>query len=235
MKTGKWYYRNMKEYGIELVRGHILMVDDRGSKVLVDTGSPLSFHSDGVVAIDGETAKVPTDLMVADSDYVTRNVGTKVDGLVGMDLLAEKGVLIDVPGGRLVFGQPTQGMTKVPSRYLRVPILGGGYMSVEMEIRGKRVKVIVDTGAPVSYVAPSLTEGLAAKETVKDFNPGAGEFETPVFEFPAAFAGQAFEMRAGHLPKRLQLEIGLLGMDGVVGMELLRRQPMLLAEGSVWI
>ena len=42
-------------------------------------------------------------------------------------------------------------------------------------------------------------------------------------------------MRAGHLPKRLQLEIGLLGMDGVVGLELLRRQPMLLAEGSVWI
>ena len=225
----------MKEYKIELVRGHILMVDDRGSKVLVDTGSPLSFHSDGVVAIDGETMSVPTTLLVADSDYVTKNVGTKVDGLVGMDILARKGVLVDVPGGRLVFGQPTQGMRRVPSRFIRVPILNVGYMCVDMDIRGKTVKVIVDTGAPVSYVDPSLTGGLAAKEMIKDFNPAVGEFETPIFEFPAAFAGQEFEMRAGHLPKRMQLEIGLLGMSGVVGMELFKRQPVLLAEGSVWI
>ena len=34
-------------FKIEIVRGHILVNDDRGSKVLIDTGSPLSFHSDG--------------------------------------------------------------------------------------------------------------------------------------------------------------------------------------------
>ena len=225
----------MKEYKIELVSGHILIVDDRGSKVLVDTGSPLSFHSDGVVAIDGETVKVPTTLLVADSDYVTKHVGTKVDGLVGMNILERKRVLIYVPGGRVVVGHPTDGMRRVPSRCMRIPIVGGGYMCVDMDLNGKQVEVIVDTGAPVSYVAPSLTEGLAAKETVTDFNPSVGEFETPIFEFPATFAGQTFEMRAGHLPKVMQMEIGLLGIDGVVGMELLKRQPLLLAEGSVWI
>ena len=225
----------MKEYKIELVSGHILIVDDRGSKVLVDTGCPLSFHSDGVIAIDGKTVKVPTTLVVADSDYVTKHVGTKVEGLVGMNILDRKGVLIDVPGGRMVVGHPTDGMTRVPSRCMRIPIVGEGYMCVDMDINGKQVEVIVDTGAPVSYVTPSLTEGLAAKETVKDFNPIVGEFETPIFEFPAAFAEQTFEMRAGHLPKVMQMEIGLLGIDGVVGMELLKRQPLLLAEGSVWI
>ena len=220
----------MKEYKIELVGKHILIVDDRGSKVLIDTGSPLSFHSDGVVAIDGETVKVPTTLLVADSDYVTEHVGTKVEGLVGMNVLGRKGVLIDVPGGRVVVGHTTEGMTRVPSRSLM-----GGYMCVDMDLNGKQVEVIVDTGAPVSYVAPTLTRGLVAKETVKDFSPLVGEFETPIFEFPAAFAGHAFEMRAGHLPKIMQLEIGLLGINGVVGMELLQRQPLLLAEGSVWI
>ena len=220
----------MKEYKIELVGKHILIVDDRGSKVLIDTGSPLSFHSDGVVAIDGETVKVPTTLLVADSDYVTEHVGTKVEGLVGMNVLGRKGVLIDVPGGRVVVGQTAKGMTRVSSRSLM-----GGYMCVDMDLNGKQAEVIVDTGAPVSYVAPALTKGLVAKETVKDFYPLIGEFETPVFEFPAAFAGHAFEMRAGHLPKIMQLEIGLLGINGVVGMELLKRQPLLLAEGSVWI
>ena len=225
----------MKEYKIELVRGHVLMVDDRGSKVLIDTGSPLSFNADGVIAIDGETVTVPTTLVVADSDYVTKNVGTKVDGLVGMNILERKGVLVDVPGGRVVFGHPTQGMTKVPTRYIKMPIVGGGYMCVDMDIRGKQVKAIVDTGAPVAYVSPTLTEGLTAKETVKDFNPSVGEFETPLYEFTAAFGGQEFEMRAGHLPKLMQMEIGLLGIDAVVGMELLKWQPMLWAEGSIWI
>lgn len=225
----------MKEYGIELMRGHVLIVDDRGSKVLIDTGSPLSFHAGGVIELDGETVKVPTTLLVADSAYVTENVGTKVDGLVGMDILERKGVLVDVPGRRVVVGQPTEGMTRVPSRFLRMPLLGGGYMSIEMDIRGQRVKVILDTGAPVSYVNPSLTEGLTAVETVTDFTPGVGTFETQVFEFPAAFEGQAFEMRAGHLPGSKQWEVDLLGMQGVVGMELLKRRPILIAEGSVWI
>ena len=64
----------MKEYRIEQVRGHILIVDDLGSKVLVDTGSPLSFHADGVMEIDGENFRVPTSLPEADSAYVTENV-----------------------------------------------------------------------------------------------------------------------------------------------------------------
>lgn len=225
----------MKEYRIEQVHGHILIVDDFGSKVLVDTGSPLSFHADGVMQIDGETLRVPASLPEADSAYVTENVGTKVDGLVGMNFIGRKGLLIDVPGGRLVFGQPADGMTRVPSRYLKLPVFGGGYMSVEMEMRGRMVKVLVDTGAPVSYVDPSLTEGLTAVETVTDFNPVVGRFETPLFEFPAAFAGQAFEMKAGHLPMLLKLQVDMLGAQGVVGMELLKRQPMLFAEDGVWI
>ena len=70
-----------------------------------------------------------------------------------------------------------------------------------------------------------------------DFNtsvPG-GTFETPIFEFPASFAGQRFEMRAGHLPTLMQTMISFLGVDGVVGMELLKRQPLLFADGGVWV
>ena len=79
------------EYKIEIVCGHILANDDRGSKVLIDTGSPLSFHSDGVIALGGETFNVPTSLMGTGSDYVTENVGTDVNGLVGMDIRGRKG------------------------------------------------------------------------------------------------------------------------------------------------
>ena len=51
------------EYAIETVRGHILINDDRGSRVLVDTGSPLSFHAGGVIALGGSSFTVPASLM----------------------------------------------------------------------------------------------------------------------------------------------------------------------------
>ena len=188
----------MTEYRIELVRGHIIVNDDRGSRVLIDTGSPLSFHSEGLIALGGESFEVPSSLMGTDSDYVSDNVGVRVDGLVGMDILGD-GVLIDVPRGRIVLGHPTDGMTRVPSKGMF------GYMAAEMDIRGRRATILIDTGAPTSYVSPSLTEGLSAVDNVTDFNPmvPGGTFETPIFEFPVLFAGQESVIRAGHLPQWL--------------------------------
>jgi hypothetical protein len=112
-----------------------------------------------------------------------------------------------------------------------------GYMSLEMEIRGLVASVIIDTGAPTSYVSESLTEGLPSVGTVEDFNPfvPGDVFETPLFEFPASFAGLSFTMRAGHLPQMMGSVLGLLGVDGVIGMELLRKRPLLIAEGGVWV
>ena len=220
----------MTEYRIELVRGHIIVNDDRGSRVLIDTGSPLSFHSEGLIALGGESFEVPSSLMGTDSDYVSDNVGVRVDGLVGMDILGD-GVLIDVPRGRIVLGHPTDGMTRVPSKGMF------GYMAAEMDIRGRRATILIDTGAPTSYVSPSLTEGLSAVDNVTDFNPmvPGGTFETPIFEFPVLFAGQESVIRAGHLPSLMRATLRLLGVDGVIGMELLKLQALLLADGGVWV
>lgn len=222
---------NRTEYPIRIVRGHILMRDGRDTTLLIDTGSPLSFHRDGLTSLGGESFEVPTTLMGVDSAYITDKVGETVDGLVGMDIIGRVGLLVDVPGSRVVFGCPTDGMARVPSR------LGMGYMSLEMEIRGGVASVIIDTGAPTSYVSESLTEGLPSVGTVEDFNPfvPGDVFETPIFEFPASFAGVPFTMRAGHLPRMMGSMLGLLGVDGVVGMELLRQRPLLIAEGGVWV
>ena len=222
---------NRKEYPIRIARGHILLTDDRGTVLLVDTGSPLSFHSDGILSVGDESFGVPTSLMGVDSAYITDKVGGPVDGLVGMDIIGRGGLLVDVPGGRVVFGCPPEGMVRVPSR------LGMGYMSLEMEVRGRTAKVIIDTGAPTSYVSESLTAGLLPVGTVEDFNPfvPGDVFETPLFEFPASIAGLPFTMSAGHLPQVMGSMLGLLGVDGVVGMELLRLRPLLIADGGVWV
>ena len=104
-----------------------------------------------------------------------------------------------------------------------------------MAVAGRSAKVILDTGAPVSYVSPSFTEGMKPVGCVTDFNPmvPGNTFETPVFEFPASFAGRDFQMRAGHLPLSIRLMLSMIGADGVVGMDIFGRMPVVIADGEV--
>ena len=221
---------NTTVYNITLALDHIL-IDTVDGILLVDTGSPMSFHENGLIRLGGEEFPVPTSLMGVDSSYIAEKVGVHVSGLLGMDIISRTGMKIDIPGRQITLSPSTDGMNRVPSR------TGMGYMSIEMFVAGKPANVILDTGAPTSYVARMYTEGLTPIGQVTDFNPlvPGDTFETPVFEFPASFAGNEFTMKAGHLPGSLQMMLSVLGVDGVVGMELLKRFPVAIADGSVWV
>lgn len=220
----------MTEYDIRLSLGHVL-IDSGSGWLLVDTGSPLSFHEDGRIILCGESFSVPTSLLSTDADYVSDKVKERVSGLVGMDILSRFGVKFDIPAGKLTFGCTTDGMTQVPSS------LGLGYVFVEMTVNGRPAKIILDSGAPTSYVSPSFTEGLTPVDRVTDFNPmvPGDAFETDIFEFPATFAGREFTMRAGHLPGMMGTMLEILGVKGVFGMEILGRFPVVIANGGVWV
>lgn len=218
------------EFDLRMSRGHVLF-DSGAGLLLVDTGSPWSFHESGRIRLCGEEFPVPTSLPGADSAYVSENVGEPVSGLVGMDIIGRLGLKIDVPGGRLTFSPSTEGMTPIPSG------TSFGYVYMEMSLAGRPVRALFDTGAPTSYVSPSFTEGLAPVDRVTDFNPmvSGNTFETPIFELPAAFAGQAFTLRAGHLPDGIQMMVSVLGAKAVVGLEILSRFPVAVVGGRVWV
>lgn len=217
------------EYDIRLSRGHVL-IDGGEGLLLVDTGSPMSFHELGRIRLCGEERRVPRSLPGAGPDYVSGKVGERVAGLVGMDILGPLGVRVDVPGGKLTFHPSTEGAAPVPSG-----VSGMGYVFADMTVAGRTARVILDTGAPVSYVSPSFTEGLEPVDRVTDFNPmvPGDTFETDIFELPATFAGRDFRMRAGHLPGLFTGMLSMLGVDGVVGMEIFGRAPVVIAGGEV--
>ena len=220
---------NTNEYDIRLSRGHVL-IDGGEGLLLVDTGSPMSFHELGRIRLCGGEYRVPTSLPGAGADYISDKVGERVAGLVGMDILAPLGVRVDVPGGKLTFRPFEEGTAPVPSG-----VSGLGYVFADMTVAGRPARVILDTGAPVSYISPSFTEGLTPVDRVTDFNPmvPGDTFETGIFEFPASFAGRDFQMRAGHLPGLFTGMLSMLGVDGVVGMEIFGRMPVVIADGEV--
>ena len=224
----------MTEYNIRLIKDHILLVNGAES-LLVDTGSPLSCHEAGRIDLAGGHFSVPASIPVYNigADYLSEKIGEHVSGLVGMDIIRRFSVKIDVPGGKMTFGCSTDGMHRLPSS---IGLMG--YVWVDMTVNGRPARIVLDTGAPVSYVSPSFTEGLEAVGSATDFHPtlfgGSDSFETPIFEFPASFAGCDFTMRAGHLPAKEQLELSLLRASGVVGLELFSRFPIAIADGAVW-
>ena len=222
---------NTNEYDIRLSRGHVL-IDGGEGLLLVDTGSPMSFHELGRIRLCGGEYHVPASLPGADADYVSDKVGERVAGLVGMDILGPLGARIDIPGGKLTLQPSTEGTAPVPSG-----VSGLGYVFADMTVAGRPARVILDTGAPVSYISPSFTEGLVPVDHVTDFNPmvPGDTFETPVFEIPSSFAGRDFQMRAGHLPGFFTGMLSMLGVDGVVGMEIFGRMPVVIADGEVRI
>ena len=107
------------EYNIILSRDHVLIESVDGI-ILVDTGSPMSFHENGLIYLGGEEFPVPDSLMGVDSSYIAEKVGVNVSGLLGMDIISRLGMKIDIPGGKLSFNPPTKGMTRLPSRMGRV-------------------------------------------------------------------------------------------------------------------
>ena len=220
----------MNEYEIKISRNHILINDGNGW-LLVDTGCPSSFHESGSICLCGKSFTVSTSVMGVDADYVSGKVGERVCGLLGLNILSRFAVKFDLPAGKLTFGCSTDGLTRIPSGTKRE------YKYVEMTINGHLAHMLLDSGAQISYVSPFFTEGLQPVDIMIDFSPLLSEdtFKTPIFEFPATFAGNDFMMQAGHLPVELERQVAGLGFDGAVGFEVLSRFPLVIADGCVWV
>lgn len=220
----------MKNYDIILQNGHVLIEAEVGGTLLIDTGSPMSFHRTGSFVIDGETFNVPMSLMVVDADYVSEKTGARVDGLVGMDVIGRLGMAVDIPSGKITFGASTDGWRRVPSSYTF------GVVRMDVNVGGRSASVALDTGAPTSYIGRSYADSYEFVGTVTDFSPfsGVDSFEAAVYEVPLTVGGEQFTMRLGVPPARVGAMMAACSLDGAIGMELLGRKAVLIADGGVW-
>ena len=219
----------MKQYDIILQKGHIL-VAEAGGKLLIDTGSPLSFHSAGRFTLCDQTFNVPASLMNVNADYISDKVGTRVEGLIGMDIIGRLGMAVDIPAGTVTFGCGTQGWRRIPSATF-------GVASMDITVAGRPARVALDTGAPISYIGRAYAEGYEAVDTATDFSPlsAADSFEVPVYEIPVCVGGLEMTMRLGTPPADVGAMIAACGLDGAIGLEFLSGNPVLIADGGVWV
>ena len=189
---------------LEIVRDHLIADWPGIGRVVIDTGSP--------VTVPGAGDLVPGGLNIARLGSL---IGTRLDGLVGMDTLGAQPFVVDWSASRLVLGTAdgVAGGRVVPLE------LRQGLPVVPMTIGGAERPVILDTGATVSYFVRGLVDMANPTGVFHDFVREADfvEFDTPLAAVDVTLGSLPFRLAAGIPPAHLDMCLRAIGVAGVVG------------------
>jgi Ca-activated chloride channel homolog len=206
------------DYTLRLVNGHPVFQLD-GQETLLDSGSPFSLGLTSDLYFMNIVHPLSQEFMGVDLETIGRLIGTRLDLILGADILLKYRVLLDLPNGLIQFSQPDG-----PGRGSRVPLrMMAGVPILTCVVNGNEIQVAFDTGSRLCYVNRNMTEGLASVGLEQDFYPGMGEFETKVYEVPFEIGGMELSLRCGVLPAMLETALGLTGAKGILGVELLQK------------
>jgi len=205
------------EYQLEMFGGHLLIRHERQA-LLLATGSPVSVGPGTQCRFLGRVFPVQLLYNGLTTEQLSELVGTRIDVLLGADVLTEFAVTIDAETNRVVFGDD-RGLR----RGLAVPLETiGGIPVVDVGLAGRVLRTLFHTGATVSCLPGVDTRPYPVVGVARDFYPGLGEFATELRRVPLTFGDQAVGLICGMLPPILARSMLLAGVHGIVGTNLLQ-------------
>jgi Ca-activated chloride channel family protein len=222
--TNKRGLNLIRDFKLQMVNGH-LVTQIEGSSVLIDTGIPISLGEISQWHFLNEVHTLSPEYMGVTLDYISKMVGTRVDILLGADILKQLYVLIDLKENRITCSKQTflKAENKIPMiNFMGVPI-------AKLLVGENESEVFIDTGAKLSYVSHTIAAGYTPIGKEKDFYPGLGEFETEIFRIPFQIGRIKFDLRCGILPGLLEKAVLVTGKSGIVGSELYQKFQVELA------
>ena len=223
--------RNLvRDYYLEAVNGYLIArIDDKA--VLIDTGAPVSVGHGEQWYFLNKVHQPGKDYLGVTTEYLTKMVGHRVDLLLGMDILGEFHVTIDLARNHLRISPVSmlQGGTRLHLGTMQgVPVCKG-------RLDGQELQLFVDTGSKLSYLEHKLVQQFTPAGREKDFYPGAGEFETDIYEVSMQIGKEQVRLRCGVLPALLEKAVLLTGTRGILGAELFRNHVVAFAFPEDWM
>ena len=210
-----------------------ILIHSEDDYVIVDTGSPLSYHKSGQLSFGGISHECQTSIIGVDGDALSEETGMHVVGLIGMDILNScHNVLFDYGNAQIIVNDDQWDESNL------TPLSSGTKMSIpyiDILIEGKKARVLVDTGAPISYISEAYTNGLPIKDRLHDYNPALGKFLTDVRDAKVEIGTNTHVMPFGNLPSHVHMLLKLMGADGVIGYELFSRYELLYQNRQWYI
>lgn len=197
--------------------------------VIIDTGSPVSFHQSGAITFAGEVHKCARSIPGVDPNAMSEELNQKILGLIGMDIMTKyDNIVFDYHSGQITIDAVIDDrcLSVIPSYNIM------GASAVDLLIEGKTARMFMDTGAPTSYISPQFIIGQSALEHVHDYHPFYGEFWSDTYQLTTKIQGNDVKMNFGTLPAILQRPINMMGADGVIGYDLFSRFKLMYKQGN---
>lgn len=206
----------------ELVAGHVVAALD-GRRVLVDTGSPVTFGRGERLSISGGDHPIATGVLgftvETAAEHIRKLPGVApdfdVDVLLGTDLLWGHALELDFAARRLCISPIARrdGTACCGSR--------GRFLIEDLTVGGQGLLALVDTGAPVSYLSTRHTEGFPVSGWARDFFHGGGDFQVPLRVVRSTFRGRRADAEFAEPPVSVWMSMRLLGVQAIIGTDLL--------------
>lgn len=227
---------NNPTYKLIVWNRHILIELNNGYLV-IDTGSPQSFHKDGLITIGEKNFNVPNSIMGIDSAYLSNQLNYDIAGLIGMDIMNEFSVWFNSPvfGNFIGFHDKTdyEGEKSVCPNLLGCPC-------IEMTVNKRKGVFLFDSGAPISYVSSKfLSEEIECGKTT-DFSPllKTEQFEVSLFYLGTNISigngdNAVFNAIYAKMPDQLEMILSVYQIDGIIGFDLINNNRLIVTEGSV--
>lgn len=161
--------------------------------------------------------------------------GLKIDALVGMDLISKHGLAYDLSAGQIGWGisqRETGDLIPLSGE----PVLG--LPVIEMELAGRHIRVLLDTGCHTDGYILDLPKTLPEAGIIRDESPIFGPFESAARYAEASVLaknGSKINLgrgRFGEAPPPLEFTLRAVGMHGVVGAVAFKQAKSLTFAGS---
>lgn len=225
----------MSEFKLKVWNKHVF-IENSGGRILLDTGSPLSCHVDGIIKIEDEEFIVPQTIMNISAEYLSEKVGCKISGLLGMDILSNFSVWICSPqfGNFILFSERGDvNGSKIGTNIMGCP-------SVNLYVNHQHGTFLFDTGAHISYVSSRFLNGEERCGVTTDFSPllGNDSYEVDLYYLESTientFCNRNFNAMYAKMPTKLEMIVSQMGADGIIGFDLIDNYRLILSDGHVY-
>ena len=164
----------------------------------------------------------PLQVIVGDLASFESRLGVRVDGMIGLDVLARQDFVVDYESGTIAFGTaPGNARGPLDPAGTSVPFeVGPGYAVVSLDVEGHPYRLMVDTGArSLILFAPRVRDRLAGLHKLSEriIGNAGGTVALTEVVLPEASLGtvhlnaQRVALMEGEAPTGVDLD-GLLGV-----------------------
>ena len=206
-----------EKMAFEAHNDYIVLVAPRGRRYVLDTGSPVSVGRGTfkLLGVSHPLAHAPTSF---DLERGANLIGTRLDGLIGTDVIGRAPFRIEWASSAVFFGVDSTSVRGAP-----VPMQAlFGIPRVECKVAGRTVSAVVDTGAGISFLAEpwdGLPKPSGERHEFFVSATGLEEFDTPVRTLPVK-CGKAFNSLFGELPPKMARALKSTGIDVILGADM---------------